>query len=99
MADFNKNEFDIDELFLTDDDIPEDLFSEDESADWQEEPAEWMEEELTPPVEEPKKAGKKANFPRWADWSMAGMIRLQMEAATMTPAAKPVRERWRVRFI
>ena len=60
MADFNKNEFDIDELFLTDDDIPEDLFSDDESADWQEEPAEWMEEELTPPVEEPKKAGKKA---------------------------------------
>ena len=30
---------------------------------------------------------------------MAGMIRLQTEAATITPAAKPVRLRCRVRFI
>ena len=30
---------------------------------------------------------------------MAGMMRLQTEAATMTPAAKPVRLRWSCRFM
>ena len=30
---------------------------------------------------------------------MAGMIRLHTDAATITPAAKPVRLRWRVRFM
>ena len=38
-------------------------------------------------------AGKKAQAPAPADCSMAGISRLQMEAATMTPEAKPVSPR------
>jgi len=49
MADYNKRDFDFDELFLTGNDLPEDLFSR-EPDDWQEEPAEWMEQELSAPA-------------------------------------------------
>ena len=41
----------------------------------------------------PAKAGKNAHLPSAADWSMAGTIRLQIDAATITPAAKPVSAR------
>ena len=46
------------------------------------------------PSQNPRKAGKKAQRPIFADCPMAGTIRLQIEAATMTPAAKPVSARW-----
>ena len=46
------------------------------------------------PSQNPAAAGRKDQVPRCADCSMAGSSRLQMEAATMTPAAKPVRARW-----
>ncbi|MPM65858.1 hypothetical protein SDC9_112762 [bioreactor metagenome] len=36
----------------------------------------------------------KDHFPIAADCEMAGMSRLQTEAATITPEAKPVRARW-----
>lgn len=36
---------------------------------------------------------EKPNFPKWADSSIAGMRRLQIEAAIMTPEAKPVNPR------
>ena len=39
------------------------------------------------------KAGKKANFTLSDDCSIAGMIRLQIDAATITLAAKPVKAR------
>ena len=45
------------------------------------------------PTQNPANAGKKANLPMDADCSMAGISRLQIEAATITPAAKPARER------
>ena len=38
-------------------------------------------------------AGIKASRPSAADCSMAGISRLQIDAATMTPAAKPVSAR------
>ena len=38
-------------------------------------------------------AGKKAQAPAPADCSMAGISRLQTDAATMTPEAKPVSPR------
>ena len=36
-------------------------------------------------------AGRKDHRPIEADWSIAGTSRLQIEAATITPPAKPVR--------
>ena len=45
------------------------------------------------PIQNPAKAGRKASRPRAADCSMAGISRLHTDAATMTPAAKPVRDR------
>ena len=46
------------------------------------------------PSQKPANAGKNASFPNAADCSMAGMRRLQIDAATITPAAKPASERW-----
>ena len=46
------------------------------------------------PIQKPVTAGRNAHFPNSADRSMAGISRLQMDAAVMTPAAKPVRPRW-----
>ena len=37
--------------------------------------------------------GKKANRPNFSDCSIAGISRLQTDAATITPAAKPASER------
>ncbi len=45
------------------------------------------------PIQNPTNAGKKAILPMGADCSMAGISRLQMEAATITPAAKPTSAR------
>ena len=45
------------------------------------------------PTQKPANAGRNASFPSAADCSMAGISRLHTEAATITPAAKPVRER------
>ena len=45
------------------------------------------------PSRNPMAAGRNASLPRWSDWFMAGISRLQMEAATITPAAKPVSAR------
>ena len=47
------------------------------------------------PHQKPIKAGRNAQRPMAEDCSIAGTIRLQTEAATITPAAKPVRERRR----
>ena len=41
----------------------------------------------------PANAGKKANRPNFSDCSIAGISRLQTDAATITPAAKPASER------
>lgn len=46
------------------------------------------------PSQNPTTAGTKANFPNGADSSIAGIKRLQMEAAIMTPDANPVNPRW-----
>ena len=46
------------------------------------------------PTQKPTAAGTKANLPRPSDCSMAGISRLHTEAATITPAAKPVSIRW-----
>ena len=46
------------------------------------------------PSQKPAAAGKNASLPRAADCSMAGMSRLQTDAATITPAANPVSARW-----
>lgn len=46
------------------------------------------------PSQNPPAAGKTAQGPMRAACSMAGMSRLQTDAATITPAAKPVRPRW-----
>ena len=46
------------------------------------------------PIQKRVTAGRNAHFPNSADRSMAGISRLQMDAAVMTPAAKPVRPRW-----
>ena len=43
------------------------------------------------PTRKPTAAGRKERFPRSALSSSAGSSRLQKDAATMTPAAKPVR--------
>ena len=43
------------------------------------------------PAHSPTTAGTKASCPMASDCSMAGIRRLQTDAATMTPAAKPVR--------
>ena len=41
------------------------------------------------PAHSPTTAGTKASCPMASDCSMAGIRRLQTDAATMTPAAKP----------
>ena len=46
------------------------------------------------PPQNPTAAGKKAHLPSASACSMAGISRLHTDAATMTPAAKPVRLRW-----
>ena len=46
------------------------------------------------PNQKPIKAGKKANFPIFSDCSIDGIIRLHIDAATITPAAKPVNIFW-----
>ena len=46
------------------------------------------------PSQNPATAGTKANFPNGADSSIAGIKRLQMDAAIMTPDANPVSPRW-----
>ena len=50
------------------------------------------------PSQKPTTAGTKAHGPMPEACSMAGTSRLQMEAATMTPAAKPVSARCTCRF-
>ena len=45
------------------------------------------------PSQKPRKAGRNESFPIPADCSIAGISKLQTEAATITPAAKPVSER------
>ncbi len=45
------------------------------------------------PSQNPATAGTKAHFPMEAAWSIAGTSRLHTDAATMTPAANPVRAR------
>ena len=45
------------------------------------------------PHQNPTTAGRKASFPIFSDISIAGMIRLHIEAAVITPAAKPVKAR------
>lgn len=45
------------------------------------------------PAQKPRNAGRNESAPMAADCSMAGMSRLHTEAATITPAAKPVSER------
>ena len=42
------------------------------------------------PTQKPTTAGTKENFCRCAEFSMAGISRLQMDAAIITPPAKPV---------
>ena len=51
------------------------------------------------PAHTPMKLGKNASFPMCSDCSIAGMIKLHTEAATITPAAKPMSSRCRFRFI
>ena len=46
------------------------------------------------PSQNPAAAGTKDHFPSPADRSMAGISRLQTDAAVITPAAKPVSPRW-----
>ena len=45
------------------------------------------------PSQKPANAGRNASWPMAEDCSIAGMMRLQTEAATITPAAKPVSAR------
>ena len=45
------------------------------------------------PSQNPMAAGKNASRPRFSACSIAGISRLQIDAATMTPAAKPVKAR------
>ena len=45
------------------------------------------------PIQKPAAAGTNDHFPIALDSSMAGISRLQTEAATITPAAKPVSAR------
>ena len=51
------------------------------------------------PTPKPIVAGRNAIFPRGSDSSIAGIRRLQTDAATITPAAKPVSPRCTERFI
>ncbi len=51
------------------------------------------------PAQKPTNAGSQAMRPRSELSSMAGTMRLQIEAATMTPAANPVRTRVTMRLI
>ena len=46
------------------------------------------------PSQKPAAAGKNASLPRSAACSIAGISKLHTDAATITPAAKPVRVRW-----
>jgi len=46
------------------------------------------------PSQKPTTAGKNASLPRSAACSIAGISKLHTDAATMTPAAKPVNARW-----
>ena len=50
------------------------------------------------PAQKPRKVGRKASCPMALDCSTAGTMRRQMEAATITPAAKPVSARCTLRF-
>ena len=45
------------------------------------------------PIQKPIAAGKKAHLPIESDCSIAGINKLQIEAATITPAANPVKAR------
>ena len=45
------------------------------------------------PIQKPINAGRKDNLPMLSDCSIAGINRLQIDAATITPAAKPASER------
>jgi hypothetical protein len=45
------------------------------------------------PSQNPINAGRKENAPRFSDCSIAGIRRLQTDAATITPAANPVSAR------
>ena len=45
------------------------------------------------PTQNPSTAGRNDHRPSAADCAMAGISRLHTEAATITPAAKPVSER------
>ena len=45
------------------------------------------------PHQKPIAAGRNASLPLSLDCSIAGIIRLQIDAATITPAAKPVSTR------
>ena len=49
------------------------------------------------PIQKPTTAGTKAYAPIELFCSMAGISRLHMEAAVITPAAKPVKARWTFR--
>ena len=51
------------------------------------------------PPPKPITAGRKASLPRAEDSSSAGMRRLHIEAATMTPDANPVSPRYTPRSI
>lgn len=45
------------------------------------------------PIQKPINAGRKDSLPILSDCSIAGISRLQIDAATITPAAKPASER------
>lgn len=45
------------------------------------------------PIQKPINAGRKDSLPMLSDCSIAGISRLQIDAATITPAAKPASER------
>ena len=49
------------------------------------------------PSQKPIKAGRNAHLPLSAHWFIAGIRRLQIDAATITPPAKPVNARCTVR--
>ena len=50
-------------------------------------------------MQNPIAAGRKANLPMFEAWSIDGRSKLHTEAATMTPAAKPVNARCSKLFI
>ena len=49
-----------------------------------------QQEQKNTPIQNPTAAGTNESFPSPEDCSIAGISRLHMEAATITPAAKPV---------